>query len=317
MLVLISLPHKEEEAFPGEKPEEALAEEGKEPELIKKERAAEEPEAEGKGKEKGERERRRGRRNNGCGPSSAWAIPARSTPRPVTTREAGSSRASPASGASSSGGSDTRARTAETERGEDRVLLVLPQTFMNLSGLSVRELVRDRRIEPRNIVIVYDDLDVPLGAIRVRAQGTAGTHNGMQIGRPGDGGDRVPPDPDRHRPPAADADAADYVLSPFSRAEKETLAGALDAARQALVMILDGDIKGAMNEFNNKVPNACPPFPKGGLGGFIGSSGNPPLAPLFQRGEAKLEIFRVLYRMCLCLLAPSRRGRGFISIRRN
>ncbi len=46
------------------------------------------------------------------------------------------------------------------------------------------------------------------------------------------------------------------VLSPFSRAEKETLAGALDAAREALDMILDGDIKGAMNEFNNKVPNA-------------------------------------------------------------
>ena len=149
-----------------------------------------------------------------------------------------------------------RAKTAETGRGEDRVLLVLPQTFMNLSGLSVRELVRDRRIEPRNIVIVYDDLDVPLGAIRVRAQGTAGTHNGMRSVVQETGATAFPRIRIGIGPLPADADAADYVLSPFSRAEKETLAGALDAAREALFMILDGDIKGAMNEFNSQVPNA-------------------------------------------------------------
>jgi PTH1 family peptidyl-tRNA hydrolase len=135
-----------------------------------------------------------------------------------------------------------RARTAETGRGEDRVLLVLPQTFMNLSGLSVSELIRDRRIEPRSIVIVYDDLDVPLGAIRVRAQGTAGTHNGMRSVVQETGIGPLPPE----------ADAADYVLSPFSRAEKEVLAGALDEAREALFMILDGNVALAMNTFNAK-----------------------------------------------------------------
>ncbi len=147
-----------------------------------------------------------------------------------------------------------RARTAETERGGDRVLLVLPQTFMNLSGLSVREVVRDRRVEPRNIVIVYDDLDVPLGAIRVRAQGTAGTHNGMRSVVQETGATAFPRVRIGIGPLPADADAADYVLSPFSRAEKEALAGALDAAREALFMILDGNVALAMTRFNHKVP---------------------------------------------------------------
>jgi PTH1 family peptidyl-tRNA hydrolase len=145
-----------------------------------------------------------------------------------------------------------RARTAETEHGGDRVLLALPQTFMNLSGLSVRELVRDRRIEPRNIIIIYDDLDVPLGAIRVRAQGTAGTHNGMRSVVQETGATAFPRIRIGIGPLPGDADAADYVLSPFSRAEREVLAGALDEAREALFMILDGDIKGAMNSFNTK-----------------------------------------------------------------
>ncbi len=147
-----------------------------------------------------------------------------------------------------------RARTVETGRGEDRVLLVLPQTFMNLSGLSVRELVRDRRIEPRNIIIVYDDLDVPLGAIRVRAQGTAGTHNGMRSVVQETGATAFPRVRIGIGPLPPEADAADFVLSPFSRAEKEVLAGALNAAREALFMILDGNVALAMTTFNHKVP---------------------------------------------------------------
>jgi peptidyl-tRNA hydrolase, PTH1 family len=145
-----------------------------------------------------------------------------------------------------------RARTAEAERGGDRVLLVLPQTFMNLSGLSVRELVRDRRIEPRRIVIAYDDLDVPLGAIRVRAQGTAGTHNGMRSVVKETGATAFPRVRIGIGPLPAGADAADYVLDPFSRAEKDALAEALSSAREALLMILDGDIQRAMTAFNRK-----------------------------------------------------------------
>ena len=151
-------------------------------------------------------------------------------------------------------GKRCRARTAETGRGGGRVLLALPQTFMNLSGLSVRDLVRDRRIEPRNIVIVYDDLDVPLGAIRVRAQGTAGTHNGMRSVVQETGATAFPRVRIGIGPLPPEADAADFVLSPFSRAEKEVLAGALNAAREALFMILDGNVALAMTTFNHKVP---------------------------------------------------------------
>ena len=154
---------------------------------------------------------------------------------------------------------------------------------MNLSGLSVRELVRDRRIEPRNIVIVYDDLDIPLGAIRVRAQGTAGTHNGMRSVVQETGATAFPRVRIGIGPLPADADAADYVLSPFSRAEKEVLAGALDEAREALFMILDGDIKGAMKSSIIRARTLDPPSRKGGTGGFLGSSEIPP-GPPFPKG---------------------------------
>ena len=153
-------------------------------------------------------------------------------------------------------GKRCRARTAETARGGGRVLLALPQTFMNLSGLSVRELVRDRRIEPRNIVIVFDDLDVPLGAIRVRAQGTAGTHNGMRSVVQETGATAFPRVRIGIGPLPPEADASDFVLSPFSRAEKEVLAGALNAAREALFMILDGNVALAMTTFNHKAPES-------------------------------------------------------------
>jgi peptidyl-tRNA hydrolase, PTH1 family len=143
-----------------------------------------------------------------------------------------------------------RAKTAETGHGADRVLLVLPQTFMNLSGLSVRDLVQERRIEPRNIVIVYDDLDIALGAIRVRPQGSAGTHNGMRSVVKETGVTAFPRIRIGIGPLPPEADASDYVLSPFSRAEKEILAGALERAREALFLILDGDIQRAMDSFN-------------------------------------------------------------------
>jgi peptidyl-tRNA hydrolase, PTH1 family len=61
-----------------------------------------------------------------------------------------------------------QARTAEVERDSGRVLLAFPQTFMNLSGLCVRDILKGRRLEPENVIIVYDDLDIPIGGIRVR-----------------------------------------------------------------------------------------------------------------------------------------------------
>jgi peptidyl-tRNA hydrolase, PTH1 family len=145
-----------------------------------------------------------------------------------------------------------RARSAEAETDHGRVLLVVPQTFMNLSGLSVRELLKGRPLDPGNVVIVYDDLDIELGGIRVRKQGTAGTHKGLQSIVRETGVTRFPRIRIGIGPLPEGRDAAEFVTSPFSRPERELLAGALDAAREALLMILAGDIDRAMNSYNAK-----------------------------------------------------------------
>jgi len=143
-----------------------------------------------------------------------------------------------------------KARTAEVEYGGDRVFLALPQTFMNNSGLSVRELLKGKGIEPGNVLVIYDDLDIPVGTIRVRKQGTAGTHKGMQSIVRETGSTRFPRIRIGIGPLPPGRDAADFVLSPFTRSEKILLAGALDRAREALLLVVEGRIDQAMTAFN-------------------------------------------------------------------
>ena len=73
-----------------------------------------------------------------------------------------------------------KALVAETFIGKEKVLLAKPQTFMNSSGESVRELVNFYKIPLSNVMVFYDDYDIPVGALRIRAHGSAGTHNGMR-----------------------------------------------------------------------------------------------------------------------------------------
>ncbi len=72
-----------------------------------------------------------------------------------------------------------KARTALARRGGEEVLLAQPKTFMNRSGLAVREAMAGKEVPPERLVVVYDDLDIPLGEIRVRKKGRPGTHKGM------------------------------------------------------------------------------------------------------------------------------------------
>jgi peptidyl-tRNA hydrolase, PTH1 family len=143
-----------------------------------------------------------------------------------------------------------RSRIAELERDEGTVMLVLPQTYMNDSGRAVGALLRSKRIPPERMVVVYDDLDLPLGRLRVRKEGSPGTHRGLRsivqeietnafprirLG--------IGPLPER-------ADAADYVLSEFEPQEREIFEQSLDRARQALELVLAGEIAKAMNRYN-------------------------------------------------------------------
>ncbi|HYA48463.1 MAG TPA: aminoacyl-tRNA hydrolase [Burkholderiales bacterium] len=147
-----------------------------------------------------------------------------------------------------------KARTAVVRGGEEEVLLALPRTFMNRSGLAVREILAKKGIPPARMVVVYDDLDIPLGEIRVRKRGSPGTHKGM-ISIVDAVGTRDFP---RLRigigPLPAGRDAADYVLAPFGRDERPLLERSLAEAAEALDMILAGGTDRAMARFNRKNP---------------------------------------------------------------
>jgi PTH1 family peptidyl-tRNA hydrolase len=147
-----------------------------------------------------------------------------------------------------------RSRTALARRGGEEVLLALPKTFMNRSGAAVRAALAAKGIGPDRLVVVYDDLDIPLGEIRVRKSGRPGTHKGMisvagEIGTDAFARVRIGIGP---CPPRRDA--ADYVLEPFGRNERADLERGLDQAAEAVGMVLDGGIERAMTRFNKRVP---------------------------------------------------------------
>jgi PTH1 family peptidyl-tRNA hydrolase len=144
------------------------------------------------------------------------------------------------------------AKVADVVRNEERLALAQPQTYMNMSGVAVRQLADGYRVPASNVVIVTDDLDIALGQVRVRKSGSGGTHNGLRsvvsvMGTPAMPRLRVGIGPLPER-----GDAVEFVLSPFSRREMPALEEGLAKAEEALEMILDGRIDAAMNAFNQR-----------------------------------------------------------------
>jgi len=134
--------------------------------------------------------------------------------------------------------------------GDYKLILAKPQTYMNLSGQSVQGLLHFYKIPPENLIVAHDDLDLPLGTIRIRPGGGAGGQRGMAstieylgtkdfprlrlgIGRP----------PGRMAP-------ADYVLQDFSRADLLIVSETLDRAADAVLTFVSGGLNKAMNLFN-------------------------------------------------------------------
>jgi PTH1 family peptidyl-tRNA hydrolase len=146
-----------------------------------------------------------------------------------------------------------RALTARAEIAGVPVLLAKPETFMNLSGLSVRELVDEYQADPaKDLLVIYDELDLPLGAIRVRKQGSSAGHNGMKsiLGALGS------QDVQRIRlgvaPDHEVGDGARYVLGAFRKAQYPLIDEVLDTAAKAVQKILTDGVDAAMNEFNRR-----------------------------------------------------------------
>lgn len=136
------------------------------------------------------------------------------------------------------------------------VLLAKPQTYMNLSGAAVARLLARYSIEPEEMVVLFDDLDLPLGMIRIRRQGTAGGHNGMKsiIGAiQADEFIRVRMGimPDSNSPLE---EATPYLLGKFRKRELGAVSDLLDQTVDAVHMILREGPRKAMNRFNRRVP---------------------------------------------------------------
>ncbi len=147
-----------------------------------------------------------------------------------------------------------KARTAVVRGGDEDILLALPQTYMNRSGVAVREILAGREIPPGRLVVAYDDLDIPLGEIRVRAKGSPGTHKGMKSIADEIRTREFPRIRIGIGPLPEGRDAAAYVLSPFGRDERPLLERSLEEAEAALDLILAGGTDKAMARFNRRHP---------------------------------------------------------------
>ncbi len=147
-----------------------------------------------------------------------------------------------------------RALTGRAVIAGETVLLAKPETYMNLSGMSVRELVDEYQVDPaKDLIVIYDELDLPLGAIRIRKQGSSAGHNGIKsiLGalesqsvmriRLGIG------------PEHALGDGAKYVLGEFRKAQYPLIDEVLETASEAAKTILTHGVDAAMNKYNRKV----------------------------------------------------------------
>ena len=147
---------------------------------------------------------------------------------------------------------EARSLTAHTEIEAQPVVLAKPQTYMNLSGLAVRELLKKFGAGPESLLVVYDELDLPAGTIRIRERGSAGGHHGLESILGALGTDeflrvRLGIGPDH---PVEDAAA--YVLRPYSRSDQKQVQELVDRAAQAVRTIFRDGPARAMTEFNRR-----------------------------------------------------------------
>lgn len=142
-----------------------------------------------------------------------------------------------------------KALCGEGTIGGKKVILVKPQTFMNLSGQSLLDIVQFYKLDPEKLIVIYDDIDVAVGSLRIREKGSAGSHNGMKsiiyqlqtdqfpririgVGKPQFG------------------DLADYVLGKFPKEEIPKVIETVERAALASEMIVTDGISLAMNRYN-------------------------------------------------------------------
>jgi PTH1 family peptidyl-tRNA hydrolase len=136
------------------------------------------------------------------------------------------------------------------------VMLVKPQTFMNLSGVAVKPLMQKAEVEPQDLILVYDELALPWGCLRIRPNGSSAGHNGVQdvidkIGTQAFPRVRLGVHPGYQ---LTEGKGADYLLSRFSRQQNETLEEFVSLAADATESIIAEGVSMSMTRFNRRAP---------------------------------------------------------------
>ena len=146
-----------------------------------------------------------------------------------------------------------RALTGQTEIAGQKVLLMKPQTMMNLSGDAVAPAAKFYKVPPERILVVSDEVSLSIGQLRIRKKGSAGGHNGLKSIIARLGSDQFP----RIRvgvgaPPHPDYDMADWVLGTFQNEDAETIRDAVQSAAEACVSYIQDGPDKAMSKYNQK-----------------------------------------------------------------
>ncbi|MBE5943374.1 MAG: aminoacyl-tRNA hydrolase [Lachnospiraceae bacterium] len=132
----------------------------------------------------------------------------------------------------------------------EKVILAMPQTYMNLSGESVRELLDYYKCTPEDIIVIYDDISLDVGKLRIRAKGSAGGHNGIKNIIAHLGTQDFPRIKVGVGEKPARMDLADYVLGHFTKEEQPVIRETANMACEAVAVMIKEDIATAMNKFN-------------------------------------------------------------------
>ncbi|QBS37147.1 aminoacyl-tRNA hydrolase [Thermaerobacter sp. FW80] len=151
---------------------------------------------------------------------------------------------------------------------DEPVVLLKPQTYMNRSGEAVRQVVGAWRVAPGDLLVVYDDMDLPLGHLRLRPRGSAGGHRGVASIIAALGRDDFPRLRVGIGRPPRGVDAADYVLAPFAPMERPLVEAAVRRAVEAILAVLAAGLERAMSRYNGPTP-----WPSAGADPAVGGGG--------------------------------------------
>lgn len=145
-----------------------------------------------------------------------------------------------------------KALIGEGRIGTEKVILVKPQTYMNLTGETLIDIYKYYKVDLSNIIVIYDDIDLEVGKIRIRKKGSGGTHNGMRSITKCLGSTDFPRIRVGVSKPRLGQDLADFVLSRFRKEEAENIENGLEKSYRAVDAIIRENIDIAMNKYNGQ-----------------------------------------------------------------